>query len=119
MTQQAPLRDQDLPENLPSGPGAAAILAAGAGALTLGVLAFAGDAWPGLKPSLSIWKASGPLSGVSSLAVLVWLLIWFALSLLWAKRNVSLVKVNVAAFIMLAASLLLTFPPFMDLLQGK
>jgi hypothetical protein len=29
------------------------------------------------------------------------------------------VRVNVAAFTMLIASILLTFPPFMDLLQGK
>ena len=104
---------------LPSGPGAAAILAAGAGALALGVFAFAGDAWPKVKAAFNLWKPSGPLSGVSLAAVLVWLLAWWGLARLWRGRNVNLALVNVAAFIMLAGGLLLTFPPFMDLLLAK
>jgi len=39
--------------------------------------------------------------------------------MLWSTRNVNLVRVNVASFVMLGTWLLLTFPPFMDLLQGK
>jgi hypothetical protein len=106
-------------EMLPNGPGAAAILAAGVGSLALGVFALAADALPSLKHALGFWSPSGPLSGVSSTAVLVWLLVWFWLSRRWAAREVNLVRVNVAAFAMLIAGLLLTFPPFMDLLQGK
>jgi hypothetical protein len=30
-----------------------------------------------------------------------------------------MMKVNVASFVLLAVGLLLTFPPFMDLVQGK
>jgi hypothetical protein len=117
--QHQPLLDPDALGDLPSGPGAAAILAAGAGCLSLGVLAFAGDAWPAIKQSFNLWKPSGPLSGVSTAAILVWLVVWFALSRLWAKRDVNLTMANAAAFVMLAGGLLLTFPPFMDLLQGK
>jgi hypothetical protein len=103
----------------PTGPGAAAILAAGFGALSLGAAALAGDALPALKPLLSLWPPSGPLSGVSTLAVVVWLVAWLILGRRWAARDVPLGPVNLAAFAMLAGGLLLTFPPFMDLLQGK
>lgn len=103
----------------PNGPGAAAILAAGVGSLALGVFAFAGDAAPPLKALLTLWPPSGPLSGVSTAAVLVWLGAWLALDRLWRRREVDLARVNTAAFLMLGGGLLLTFPPFMDLLQGR
>ena len=109
----------DAPAALPNGPGAAAILAAGAGSLALGLFALGGDAVPALRRAFSIWPPTGPLSGVTSAAILVWLAVWFGLSRLWGRRDVSLARVNTAAFLMLAGGLLLTFPPFMDLLQGK
>jgi hypothetical protein len=104
---------------LPNGPGAAAILAAGIGSLALGVFAFAGDASPPILHAFNFWLPTGPLSGVTTGAVIVWLVAWFALARRWSSRNVNLARVNTAAFIMLIAGLLLTFPPFMDLLQGK
>jgi hypothetical protein len=107
------------PGGLPNGPGAAAILAAGAGSLALGVFALAGDAAPRLKALLSVWPPSGPLSGVSSAAILVWIGAWLVLDRRWRRREVDLARVNTAAFVMLGGGLLLTFPPFMDLLQGK
>ena len=103
----------------PSGPAAAAILAAGLGSLSLGVFAFGGDASLTIRRLLDIWTPTGPLSGVTSGAIFVWLLAWFGLSRLWARREVRLGAINAAAFAMLMAGLLLTFPPFMDLLQGK
>ena len=115
-----PVIDEDEPgADLANGLGAAAVLAAGVGSLALGVLAFITDAWPALKPALTLWKPSGPLSGVSTAAIVVWLAAWAVLAAVWGGRRVSLGWVNLAAFAMLATSLLLTFPPFMDLLQGK
>ncbi len=107
------------PPELPSGPGAAAILSAGFGCLVFGLLAFAGDASPAIKQAFILWKPSGPLSGVSSLAIVAWLFAWFILALLWARREINLAWVTAVSLAMLAAGLLLTFPPFMDLLQGK
>jgi hypothetical protein len=104
---------------LPSGPGAAAILAAGVGALALGAFALAGDAWPKVKAAFNLWPPTGPLSGVTTASVGVWLLTWLALSRRWARREIDLAPITIAAFVMLGAGLLLTFPPFMDLLQGK
>ena len=107
------------PVGIPNGAGAAAILAAGVGSLALGVLAFAGDAWPALQHRLIFWKPTGPLSGVTISAIVVWLVAWVVLGRRWSGREVNLRPVNAWAFAMLAAGLLLTFPPFMDLLQGK
>lgn len=107
------------PIELPTGPGAAAILAAGIGCLALGVFALAGDAVPAANRAFVFWQPTGALSGVSSTAVVVWLAAWYGLSRRWGSRNVNLVAVNLAAGAMVIAALLLTFPPFMDLLQGK
>jgi hypothetical protein len=59
------------------------------------------------------------LSGVTTLAILTWLISWAILARVWRNRNVNMVSVNVIAFGLLLVGLLLTFPPFMDLLQGK
>jgi hypothetical protein len=102
-----------------NGSGAAAILAAGAGSLALGLIALAADAAPPLKRALALWPPSGPLSGVSTVTILVWLAAWVMLERRWRRREVDLARVNAAAFLMLAGGLLLTFPPFMDVVQGK
>jgi hypothetical protein len=104
---------------IPNGPGAAAILAAGIGCAVVGILAFAGDASDAIGKLLNFHNATGTLSGVTTVAIIVWLLAWFALNRTWQMQTVSMAKVNVAAYILLAVGFLLTFPPFMDLLQGK
>jgi hypothetical protein len=102
-----------------NGKGAAAIMAVAIGLLVLGVFTLAGDAVPAAAGFFNIWTPTGPLSGVTGLAILVWLGAWWLLSRLWTARDISLKHVNWAAALMIVAGLLLTFPPFMDLLQGK
>ena len=102
-----------------SGPGAAAVLAAAIGGFALGILALAADASPALARILNFWNPTGPLSGVTDIAIAVWFVSWFALSRRWAGRNSNLQRINLAAAVLLGVGLLLTFPPFMDLLQGK
>jgi hypothetical protein len=106
-------------ESLTNGSAAAAILSAGAGCATLGILALAGDASPAIKSMLNFYNPTGALSGVTTVAIIVWLASWFALSRLWAAKTVDLAKVNLAAFAGLAIGLMLTFPPIMDFIQGK
>ena len=111
--------DGTMPEAVPNGPGAAAVLAAGIGSLALGVFAFAGDASPQIGRAFNIWQPSGPVSGVTTGAVarvaaspgICW-------AERWSTRDVDLTGVTITALAMLAGGLLLTFPPFMDLLQG-
>ena len=110
---------QTTQDTLTNGPGAAAILAAGIGCAAVGVLAFAGDASQGIGKALNFFNPVGTLSGVTTIAIIVWLVSWFVLSGMWRERSVNLGKINVIAFVLLAVGFLLTFPPFMDLLQGK
>jgi hypothetical protein len=106
-------------DKLPNGPGAAAILAAGIGCAALGILAFAGDASDSIGKALNFYNPTGTLSGVTTLAIIIWLIAWFVLARLWGNKTVDIVKINVISFVLLAVGFLLTFPPFADLLQGK
>jgi hypothetical protein len=106
-------------ETIPNGLGAAAIVSAGIGCAMIGILALAGDASKSVNTMLTFFKPTGALSGVTTLAILTWLISWAILARVWRNRNVNMVSVNVIAFGLLLVGLLLTFPPFMDLLQGK
>jgi hypothetical protein len=100
---------------LANGPGAAALLAAAVGCLVLAVLAVLGDKIPSIKLGLIFWKPTGPLSGASTLAILVWLSTWAALEWRWRNRNVAIKMVAGVSLALLALSLLLVFPPVVDL----
>lgn len=112
-----------LPENLqenaaalPNGSGAAAILAAGIGSFTLGVFSVAGDQSVSLKRFFNFYNPTGPLSGVTTGAVLVWLVVWAILEWSWRKRTVPLSSIYRIALVLLLLGLLLTYPPLADLL---
>jgi hypothetical protein len=105
--------------DIPNGPAAAAIMAAGIGSCALGVLAVVADASKTVGGWFTFYFPSGPLSGVTSVTILAWLISWWFLAKRWRARNVNLSKTNALAFLLLALSLLLTFPPLADLLSGK
>ena len=100
---------------LPNGSGAAAILSAGIGSFMVGFLAVAADKSASLKSLLVFYKPTGPLSGVTTVAILVWLIAWGILEGSWRKRNVALGRISAIALVLLGLSLLLTFPPVADL----
>src|ERR1017187_4265734 len=100
---------------LTNGSGAAAILSAGVGAFALAVLAFAGDKSALIASSLVFYKPTGPLSGVTTAAILIWLFTWGILEWRWRKRTVAAGRIGAIALALLGLSLLLTFPPVVDL----
>jgi membrane associated rhomboid family serine protease len=102
-----------------TGAAGAAILSACLGCCTLGILAAIGDASKSAARSLTFWKPTGPLSGVSTLAIAIWLGAWIVLHGFWRERDCALLKVTIASSISLLVGFLLTFPPFEDLLLGK
>jgi hypothetical protein len=106
-------------DSIPNGPGGAAILAAGIGCGAIGVLAFWGDAQDSMGKALNFYNPSGTLSGVTTVGIIIWLVAWFVLNRMWREKTVPMVKINVISFLLLGVGFLLTFPPFMDLLQGK
>jgi hypothetical protein len=105
-------------DNIPNGPGAAAILAAGIGCAMVGILAFAAEASRPFANALNFYNPTGPLSGKTTVAVIVWLVAWFVLSKLWQNKTVALGAINVAAFVLLGIGFLLTAPPIWALFLG-
>jgi len=101
--------------SIPNGSGAAAILAAAIGSFVLAVIAFAGDKSAPIKNSLNFYKPTGPLSGVTTVAILIWILIWGLLEWRWGKRALAMGRINIISLTLLVVSILLTFPPVVDL----
>lgn len=102
-------------EAMPNGSGAAAVLSAGVGSFMVAALAILADKSPSIKTLMNFYKPTGPLSGVTTTAILVWLIVWAALEFRWRNRDVSIRRVVAVALILLALSLVLTFPPVADL----
>ena len=100
---------------LTNGSGAAAILAAGIGSFSLALLACVGDKSAAVKNSLIFYKPTGPLSGVTTGAILIWLVSWGVLEWSWRNKTVSVGRIAAIALALLGLSLLLTFPPVVDL----
>ena len=103
----------------PNGSVAAAILACALGCFALGVLAVAADGSKPFAAHLAFYHPTGPLSGVTTLAIAIWLLCWAGFAARWKGKTVAFGKVGAVASLLLALGLLLTFPPFGDLLLGR
>jgi len=101
---------------IPNGSGAAALLAAGIGCFALAILAVAADKFALIKKTLDFYNPTGPLSGVTTTAIGVWLLSWAILEWRWKNRTVAAPAICAVAFALLILSLILTFPPAADLL---
>jgi hypothetical protein len=87
-----------VPQNPANGPVAAAVLSCAVGCFLLGLLAVAADGSKRLAATLNFYHPTGPLSGVTTVAIALWIVCWF---------------------VFLALGLLLTFPPFGDLFLGR
>jgi hypothetical protein len=101
--------------DFPNGGGAAALLAAGIGCFMVALIALLADKISAFKTMMIFYKPTGPLSGVTTCAIVVWLICWAVLYWRWSSRMVALKPVARAALILLVLSLLLTFPPIADL----
>lgn len=106
-------------EPIANGAAAAALLAAGVGCFVLGVVAVAGDGSRAVARLLTFYRPTGPLSGVTTVAIVCWLAAWAVGHQRWKGRTVALGRVGAVAWVLLGLGLLLTFPPFGDLLLGK
>jgi hypothetical protein len=87
---------------------AAAMVAAGAGSFAMGVFYILGA----MKPaSFNLYKPAGALSGVSTAAIVVWLVVWAVLAKRWNARHIRMGAAGVVALGLLVLGLLLTYPP--------
>lgn len=96
----------------PSGPAAAAILAAGIGALTLGIVTTLNEAFASFHAWLQFNDRVGPLSGKTILATAAFFGAWGLLTALWRRSNPALRPLAVATAVLVILGLVGTFPTF-------
>jgi len=105
-------------ENLNNGPAAAAILASGIGSLTLGLVTTLAQANTLIRSALNLYDPAGPLSGKTTVAVVIWLVAWVVIHQLWKNGHVNFTRIYIATLILIALGLLGTFPPFFEAFGG-
>src|ERR1022692_3919204 len=82
---------------IPNGAAAAAILSAGVGCFSVSVFGLLGDAFPTLAHFFNFYNPTGPLSGVTTTAIMIWLMLWAILCRSWGGRSFSMGKINTIA----------------------
>ncbi len=103
---------------IPNGPAAAALLAGGIGSLAMGLLTTLSEAIKSFGSALNWYNPTGSLSGKSTLAVIIWLAVWYLLAKQWGSKDVDFGKITLIAMIVFWLGVLFTFPPFFDLFVG-
>lgn len=93
------------------GPPAASLIAAGIGAVVLGLFVTLAEASTGIKGWLQWNDRVGPLSGKTILAVVAYFAAFLILGLWWRNRTFALKTILLAAVILVALGVLFTFPP--------
>lgn len=101
------------------GPAAAALLAAGVGAFTLGLLTTLAEASTPIKDALVITEEVGPLSGKTTYAVVVWLIAWVVLHVAARRRLRLSSAVLTVSLVLLGLGVLGTFPIFFELFAAE
>jgi hypothetical protein len=107
--------DETAVPDKPEGPIAAAIIAGGIGALTLGVLTTLSEASTTVSDWLNWNNAVGPLSGKTLLTVIVWLLAWAVLHIVYRNKPYESGRALSIALILIALGVIGTFPTFFQL----
>ena len=93
----------------------AAMVAAGIGCAAVGVLTTLAEVSPGLKNVLNFYDPVGPLSGKTTVAVVIWLMTWYALARRWGVRPPVTKSALVAMFVLIGVGFVGTFPLFFEL----
>lgn len=101
---------RSIAKEMSNGAGGAAVVAAGVGSFVLAVLAIAADQIPDLRQAMIFFRPTGPLSGVTTCAVVMWLACWVLLHFRWRNRTVPLERLSILAIVLLCLSVVLTFP---------
>jgi hypothetical protein len=101
----------------PTGPAAAALVAAGVGTFVIGLMTSLAAASAGLRNALAWYGPAGPLSGKTGVGLIAWLLAWIILHSAWRGREANLGRAFMWAIVLIAAGFLLTFPPVFEALE--
>jgi Flp pilus assembly protein TadG len=103
----------------PEGAISAAILASGIGAAALGVVTVLAEASTTVKDLLQWSAAVGPLSGKTTVAVLVWALSWAVLHAVLRNRPTETSRALTIALVLIGLGVVGTFPTFFQLFAAE
>jgi hypothetical protein len=108
------------PATKPSGPVAAAFIAAGIGSTVLGIAIVLSEL-DGSSPKLLDWAARfglgsgvGPLSGKVLLATIAFFASWGILHVMWRDREFPFDRILLWSLVLVGIGFLLTFPPIFE-----
>lgn len=102
--------DMHAPERAPArGASLAAVMAAGIGALAMGLFVIANEA--GIYAAPSLYGPAGGLSGRSTFAVITWLVAWAVLHWRWKASSPDSGTVLRWTLILTVVGVVLCFPP--------
>ncbi len=94
-----------------NGPAAAALLAGGIASVVYGIIIILSEGVAAFGTALNWYKPAGPLSGKTTLAIVIWLILWAVLGNLWKNRDVNFQSTSTTALALLIVGFLLTIPP--------
>lgn len=97
-----------------TGAAAGAMIASGIGTLVIGMMTTGAVLSSGLKSFLNMYNPAGPLSGKTTVGVIVWLISWFVLNRIWKDEDYDLAKAFTITLILIGLGLILTFPPVFE-----
>lgn len=103
--------ERDMGATRIDGPPAAGLIAAGIGAVTLGLFVTLAEASTEIKDWLQWNDRVGPLSGKTILAVIAYFVSFVVLGVWWKKKTFLLRSILLAAAVLVLLGLLFTFPP--------
>ncbi len=98
--------------NKPFGPVAAVFLAAGIGALVLGILTTVAEANESFKSWLEWSTSVGSLSGKTIIAVITFVVVWAVFGIGSRGKNPNPTSIFMLTAVLVAVGLVLTFPTF-------
>jgi hypothetical protein len=102
----------------PFGPVAAVFIAAGIGAVILGILTTLTEANSSVEDALKFNARVGPLSGKTIVSVIVFLVLWGVFHVMWRRKDPAPGRVFLWTWILLAIGVVLTFPIFFQLFES-
>jgi hypothetical protein len=111
--------DRAIEQDKPNGPVAAALLAGGIGAATLGVVTTLAEASEAFAQALAWIPAVGPLTGKALVSVIVFFVAWLVLYFLFRGKEVNFNRIFTISLVLLFIGLLGTFPPFFELFASE
>lgn len=104
---------------VPNGGAAATLSAAGIGCAAFGLAVVLSESVTPVHDALDVHHNVGPLSGKAICAVAIWALAWAVLHTCLRRRTVNLGRWLTLTIALVAAGVVLTFPPVYTLFAAK